>query len=29
MLRHVKKFFKWYFEAYAKMYPNGYYPPTL
>lgn len=29
MLKHVKKFFKWYFEAYAKMYPYGYYPPTL
>lgn len=29
MLKHVKKFFKWYCEAYAKMYPYGYYPPTL
>ena len=29
MLKHVKKLFKWYFETYSKMYPYGYYPPTL
>lgn len=29
MLKHVKKFFKWYFEAYARLYNHGYYPPTM
>ena len=29
MLKSVRKFFKWYFEKYAEMYPYGYYPPTL
>lgn len=29
MLKYLKKIAKWYYEAYAKMYPNGYYPPTL
>lgn len=29
MLKYLKKIIKSYFEAYAKMYPYGYYPPTL
>lgn len=29
MLKYLKKIAKWYFEAYAKVYPNGYYPPML
>lgn len=29
MIRHLKKFIKWYFNAYSKMYSTGYITPSL
>lgn len=29
MLKYLKKVVKWYLKEYSKMYPDGYYPPTL
>lgn len=29
MIRTVKEFLKWYFNAYAQMYSTGFIPPSL